>query len=220
MLEVWGRRSSANVQKVMWLIGELKLDHRHIQAGGPYSKLDAPEFLALNPNGLVPVIRDAGLVVWESSAIVRYIAARHGPERFWPEEPRVRAHIDQWIDWAGTTFQPNMFGMFWSYWRTPEDQRNWEAIGNFMKGTERCVQMLDTALAKAPFLVGDDLTLADIVNGVHFFRYFSMGIYESTKKDYPQIPHVRAWYERLQKRPAYRQHVMVSYDELRGKLAF
>src|SRR5665213_2569582 len=106
MLTVWGRRSSANVQKVMWLIGELGLAHRHIAAGGPYGGLDDPKFRAMNPNGLVPVIDDDGVVLWESNAILRYLAARHGAP-FWPEHAAERARQDQWMDWAATTFQPN-----------------------------------------------------------------------------------------------------------------
>src|SRR3954454_4716056 len=85
MLKVWGRRSSYNVQKVMWLIGELDLAHEHINAGGSAGGLDAPAFLAMNPHGRVPVIRDGDVVVWESHAILRYLAARHGAGRFWSD---------------------------------------------------------------------------------------------------------------------------------------
>src|SRR3982074_1877991 len=77
MLTVWGRRSSFNLQKVMWLVGELGLEHRHIEAGGQFGGLDAPEFRAMNPHGRVPVIDDDGMIVWESHAILRYLAARH-----------------------------------------------------------------------------------------------------------------------------------------------
>ena len=76
MLKIWGRRNSGNVQKVMWLVGELSLEHEHIPAGGPFGRLSDPEFGALNPNRLIPVMEDGELVVWESHAILRYLAAR------------------------------------------------------------------------------------------------------------------------------------------------
>src|ERR1043165_9821251 len=145
MLKIWGRRSSANVQKAMWLIGELKLPHEHIPAGGPYGQVNDPKFRALNPNGLVPVIEDDGMILWESGAIVRYLAARYGIPRFWPHDPRQGAAADQWMDWAATTLQPGMFGLFFSYWRTPEKDRDAEAIRGFEQRTAAAFRLLETS---------------------------------------------------------------------------
>src|SRR5712675_583425 len=92
MLKVWGRRSSFNVQKVMWLIGELGLEHQHIDAGGRSGGLDISAFLAMNPHGRVPVIQDGDATVWESHAILRYLAARHGAGHFWSGDPAVPMH--------------------------------------------------------------------------------------------------------------------------------
>jgi glutathione S-transferase len=214
MLKVWGRRSSANVQKVMWLVGELNLPHEHIPAGGPYGLTSEPKFRAMNPNGLVPVIEDDGLVMWESNAILRYIAATYGKDKFWFADPKTRAPIDQWEEWAGTTFQPNIIGLFVSYWRTPENQRNPNAIRNLQQRTENNLRLLDAELAKRPYVAGDALSIADIASGVHLYRYYTMGT------PYSSLPNVEAWYKRLQERAAYRDHVMISYEELRGKLSF
>jgi glutathione S-transferase len=214
MLKVWGRRSSANVQKVMWLVGELALPHEHIPAGGPYGQVNDAKFRAMNPNGLVPVIEDDGMILWESNAITRYLAARYGGPRFWPDDPRERAAADQWMDWAATTFQPNIVGLFWSYWRTPEKDRNAEAIRGFEERTARDLRLIDAVLARHRYLAADEFTLADIPNGVHLYRYYTMGI------SVPKLPHVEAWYARLKERPAYATHAMVSYEELRGRLAF
>jgi glutathione S-transferase len=214
MLKVWGRRSSANVQKVMWLVGELRLAHEHIPAGGPYGRTNEPSFRAMNPNGLVPVIEDDALVMWESNAILRYLAARNGEDVFWSHDPAKRAPVDQWTDWAGTTFQPDMIGLFWNYWRTPEDQRNPNVIHNFEQRCERDLRLLDAELAKHPYIAGDAMSLGDIAAGVHLYRYYTMGTAFSS------LPNVEAWYRRLQARPAYREHVMISYDELRGRLTF
>ena len=214
MLKVWGRRSSANVQKVMWLIGELQLAHEHIPAGGPYGVVNEPRFRAMNPNGLVPVIENDGLIMWESNAILRYLAAAYGEDKFWPPDPKERAPIDQWEEWAATTFQPDLIGLFVNYWRTPESQRNANVIRNFQQRSERTLRILDAELAKRPYVASDKLTLADIASGVHLYRYYTMGT------PYPSLLNVEAWYKRLQDRPAYREHVMISYEELRGRLSF
>ena len=129
MLTVWGRRSSFNVQKVMWLIGELGLAHEHIDAGSDFGGLDTPDFLAMNPHGRIPVIKDGDVIVWESHAVLRYLAARHGVGRFWSDDPVVRAQVDGWMDWSHTALQPDfLVGVFWGFYRMPEDKRNWPAI--------------------------------------------------------------------------------------------
>ena len=98
MLKVWGGRNAFNVQKVMWAIGELGLEHSHVDAGGAFGGLDDPAFLEMNPHGRVPVIDDGGTVIWESHAIIRYLGARHGPRSLWPEDPSERSLADRWMD--------------------------------------------------------------------------------------------------------------------------
>jgi len=113
MLKVWGRRSSFNVQKVLWLVGELGITHEHIPAGGSFRRLDEPEFRALNPHGRVPVIQDGGLAVWESHAILRYLAAQYGGGTFWIDDAAARSMVDAWMDWSQTTLQPDFLnGIF------------------------------------------------------------------------------------------------------------
>jgi glutathione S-transferase len=129
MLTIWGRPSSFNTQKVLWLADELGLTYQHIPAGGSFGGLDSPQFLAMNPHGRVPVIDDDGTVVWESHAILRYLAARYGGHQFWSDDPGARARIEPWMDWAQTTLQPDfLLGVFWAFYRTPEHARNWQAI--------------------------------------------------------------------------------------------
>jgi glutathione S-transferase len=213
MLTVWGRRSSFNLQKVMWLVGELDIAHRHIEVGGRFGGLDTNAFRAMNPHGRVPVIDDGGTVVWESHAILRYLAARHGGGAFWSEDPAIRSLADRWMDWAQTTLQPDfLLGVFWGLYRTPEPQRNWPAINERLAKTARHFQLLDRWLHERTFMVGEALTLADIPIGTHLYRYFNMEI------ERPALPRVEAWYARLQERPAYRAHVMVPFAELYGRL--
>ena len=215
MLKVWGRRNSQNVQKVLWLVGELRQPHEHIPAGGSFGRLSDPEFGALNPNQLVPVIEDDGLVVWESHAIVRYLAAKYGGPAYWPGDPGVRSESDRWMDWAQALWQPAFLtGVFWGFYRTPEAQRDWKAIDSSVALCSELMQIVDGVLATRPYLAGDRFTIGDIPLGSTLYRYFALEI------DRPPLPHVEAWHGRLQSRPAYREHVMIPFDDLKGRLAF
>ncbi|MDT3380999.1 glutathione S-transferase [Labrys neptuniae] len=215
MLKIWGRRNSFNVQKVMWLVGELGIAHDHIPAGGDFGGLDTPEFLALNPHGRVPVIDDAGVIVWESHTILRYLAARFGAGRFWPDDAGERSQFERWMDWSQTALQPAFLSdVFWGFYRTPEAQRDWPRI---RRGIECCSThflLLDRWLEGRCHMLGDDLSLADIAVGTALYRYFNLDISR------PHIPNVQAWYERLMARTPYRQHVMIPFDDLRGRLAY
>ena len=215
MLKIWGRRNSFNVQKVLWLAGELGLRYEHIPAGGSFGGLDTPEFLAMNPHGRVPVIVDDGIVVWESHSILRYLAARYGRPGLWSDDPGERSQIEGWMDWAQTTVQPDFLtGVFWGFFRTPEPQRDWPAIRASIARCSAHFLLLDRILAERPFLGGGDLSLADIPAGTALYRYFELEI------DRPPLPHVEAWYARLQERPTYREHVMIPFEDLRGRVAF
>ncbi len=214
MLRIWGRRSAFNVQKVMWLVGELGLDHRHIPAGGQLGGLDAPSFLAMNPHGLIPVIDDGGTVVWESHAILRYLAARHGAERFWSEDPGERSLWDRWLEAGRDLQQDFLTGVFWGFYRTPEAQRDWPAIRRSLARSAERFGVLDRQLQGRRFILGDRLSLADIPAGAMLYRYFELEI------ERPRLLNVEAWYARLQARAAYREHVMIPFGELYGRLAF
>jgi glutathione S-transferase len=118
MLKIWGRRNSFNVQKVMWLVGELGLEHQHIDAGGSFGGLDRPEFLQMNPHGRVPVVDDDGVIVWESHSIIRYLSAKYGRDSFWIEEPAQRSFADRGMDWSLATLQPDFMDLFGGFYRT------------------------------------------------------------------------------------------------------
>jgi glutathione S-transferase len=213
MLKVWGRRSSFNTQKVMWLIGELDLPHEHADWGGRFGGLDDPAFLAMNPHGRIPVIRDGDAAVWESHTILRYLAARHGQGRFWSDDAIARAQVEGWMDWSQTALQPDfLVGVFWGFFRTPPEQRNWPAIKAALARTAFDLRKLDKLLEGRTFLLGDTLSLADITAGAHLYRYFELEI------ERPSLPQVERWYHALQQRSAYREHVMLPFEELRGRL--
>ncbi len=213
-LTVWGRRNAFNVQKVLWFLDELGVSFSHRDAGGSFGGLSSPEFLAMNPHGRVPVVRDGDVVVWESHAILRYLAACYGGERFWPLSPADRVRVDEWMDWAQATLQPDFMKLFWSFFRTPEAHRDARQIQAAQEACKRHFLLLDVWLGRHLYLAGPEFTLADIPAGTALYRYFEMGL------DVACHPHVMEWYARLAERQAYRKHVTVPFDELRGRLAF
>ncbi|MGV2837420.1 glutathione S-transferase N-terminal domain-containing protein, partial [Pseudomonas shirazensis] len=99
MLKIWGRKNSSNVRKALWIAHELGLEFQAIDAGGAFGVVNDPEYRARNPNGLVPMLEDDDLVLWESNTIVRYLCAEYGREQGWYlEDPRQRALADKWMD--------------------------------------------------------------------------------------------------------------------------
>jgi len=211
MITVYGRATSSNVQAVMWAIAELGLPHERLDYGHVYGGLDTPEFRAMNPHGLVPVIRDGHLVMWESCAILRYLGARYGAAPFWPADAVERAPVDMWAEWGKNTFLAAFAGpIFWATIRTPAAERNAAALKAALARFDTLLDRLEAKIGDGPFVMGSDLTLADMVFGSALFRYFTIDI---PRRDRPRLA---AYYDRLTERPAYREHVMVSYEPLRA----
>ena len=211
MLKIWGRTTSANVQKVLWMADEIGLAYERIDVGGRFRGLDTPAYRALNPNARVPTIEDDGVVAWESNAILRYLAARYSEGVLWDKDPGVRAQVDQWMDWMQTTLAPDYYGLFWAAVRSPPERRNPAAIREHARLLAERYRLLDRLLAGRTFLLGERLSMADIAIGVTLYRYHEMEV------ERPALANFAAWYARLGQRPAYRRHVMTSFEELRGR---
>lgn len=212
MLKIWGRASSVNVQKVLWAAEELGLAYERIDLGGRFGGNDDPAYRAKNPNGLVPTIEDSdGTVVWESNAILRYLAARYrvpGDGRaaeLWPENPATRSEADRWMDWALTVIGADMRMLFWGFVRDPVNAK----VGEMLQAADSLAGLwarLDDHLATRPFVAGGHLTMGDIPVGCQVQRWLSFPIQR------PDLPHLAAWHERLAERPGYRAHVMVAME--------
>jgi glutathione S-transferase len=214
MIKIWGRQSAYNVQKALWAADELGLAYERIEAGGAAGGLDTQEFLTLNPNGTVPVLQDGKEVLWESQAIVRYLAAQYGRGTLWSAEPMERAKADQWMDWAQSGLQPAFMRLFWGFYRTPKPERNQVENQRDLADCIRVLKILDRHLETQSFLGGDTFTMGDIPAGTALYRMFEMGV------DVPPLPHVEAWYARLKQRQAFKDNIMQPFDDLKGRLSF
>jgi glutathione S-transferase len=211
MLTVWGRTTSSNVQALMWCIGELGLPFERHDIGHRYGGNGTSAFLAMNPNGKVPVLKDGeSEPLWETGAILRYLATRYGAAPFWPQDLAARTHVDKWTEWSKINVALNFTGpIFWRVVRTAPQDREEAAIAEAMRILDEKLDIAETQLVRHAFLAGDDFTLADIQLGHVLYRYFDIAI------ERPARPALRRYYEGLTTRPAFREHVMVSYEELR-----
>lgn len=211
-ITLYGRKTSVNVQKAVWVLEELRVPYTQIELGLNFGGVDTPEYLAMNPNGLVPTLKDGELILWESHAIVRYLSATYGAGNLWPESPKARAAADQWTDWTAMRFQPAWSAVFAAAVRTRPEARDAKLIAAAMRVVEPCFAILDAQLRKAPYLAGERLTYGDIAAGALLYRWYTMDIERNP------LANVDAWYEQLKARPAYAKGVCVSYDILRSTI--
>jgi glutathione S-transferase len=210
MITVYGRATSLNVQAVMWGLAELDLPCERLDYGLGFASLDTPEFRAMNPNGLVPVLKDENVTMFESAAILRYLAGRYARFPFWPEDPVARAPVDMWAEWGKVTLQRDFVGpIFWKMVRTPAAERDAAELDRALATLDRHLDVLEARLGDGAYATGPDFTLADVAIGVILYRYFTLDIPR------PARPALAAYYDRLTERPAYAEHVMVAYDALR-----
>ena len=210
-IRIWGRKSSVNVQLVLWTLDELNLAYQRVDAGFTYGVVDTDAFKQMNPNGLVPVLIDGdSQPIFESASVLRYLANQYGDDVFWPKDAAARAQIDKWAEWAKWNFgHIFIMTLFWKLVRTPADEIDHNAIAAALVTVETALAIADGKLATSIYLAGDEFTLADIALGYCLYRYYDIDV---VRRD---LPHLRRYYDLLCQRPAYRSHVMVSYDELR-----
>ncbi len=205
MLEIWGRKNSFNVQKVLWCCDELEIPYQRHEAGGLFGGTGEDEYLQRNPTGLVPTIIDGDLTLWESNTIVRYLAASYGAGGLWPENPAERALADKWMDYQLGTLFPAFKGALLGLVRTAPEDRNPEKIEASVRATAGVIAVLDAHLEDNDYVAGSSFTMGDIALGSLVYRWLGLDI------ERPDLPALRSWYERLTDRPAYQKTVMVSF---------
>ena len=197
-LRIWGRMSSINVRKVVWCAQELGLDFQRIEAGGAFGLVQTPEYRALNPNAMVPVLQDGDQVLWESNVIVRYLCAKHSPGKLYPEPLVQRFGAERWMDWQQTTLNPAGRDAFLQWVRTAPAQRNLDLLAQSVAATEPLLALLDAHLAQQPFMAGDQFTMADIPVACEIHRWRAIPPSPSA----PSTPHLDRWYQAVSGRPA------------------
>ena len=188
MLKIWGRMSSINVRKVVWAVQELGLNVQRTDAGGQFGLVMTPEFIAMNPNSLVPVLEDGAFRLWESNVIVRYLCARYAAGELYPEPLAARFDAERWMDWQQTTFNPAGRQAFLQWVRTPAEQRRHDLIAESNAATEPLLALLDEHLAQQPYLAGDRFTMADIPVGCEIHRFFGLPQPRTPR------PHLERWF--------------------------
>lgn len=201
VLTVLGKSSSINVRKVLWTCVEIGVPFQQEQWGSGFQSTDAPEFRALNPNAMVPVIKDDDFVLWESNTICRYLACRHGRDDLLPVAPQQRARVEQWMDWQAGELNNAWRYAFMALVRNSPLHTDRAALASSISNWNRHMGMLDAQLAKTgAYVVGADFTLADIVLGLSVNRWLMTPI---TRPDYPALSD---YLERLGRREGFRVH--------------
>ena len=213
MITVWGRKSSSNVQAVLWCLQELGLEYKRIDAGFTYGVTDTAEYLSMNPNGYVPTLQDgSNQPLFESCAICRYLASRYAAENFWPKDLASRATVDMWAEWAKLNVAQNFsLPLFWPKVRLAPEKSNAESISAALDKLNQYLTIADSRLRNSQYLVSDNLTVADIIFGHSLYRYYDIDIPRA------EFVNIERYYRDLSERSAYQNTVMASYDELRYK---
>ncbi|MDB4838078.1 glutathione S-transferase family protein [Marinomonas sp.] len=213
-MKLFGRTTSFNVQKVLWLLEELNVDFEHIEVGGHLGGLDTTDFIKLNPIRKVPVLIDGEKSIWESHTILRYLVACHGNTSWYSDCAYERSLYERWLDWSQTVFQPAFMGTFWGYYRKPENKRDMAMVNKQLKVCRDCLQVLDRQLSQTNYLAGSSITLADIVIGAVIYRLTSQGLTIELPEN------VANWYKALSARSGYKKWIMSDFSELKGRESF
>jgi glutathione S-transferase len=202
VLKILGRASSINVRKVLWTCAEIGLPFEREDWGIGFQPTSDPTFTALNPNALVPVVRDGDFVLWESNTICRWLASEQQRDDLLPRAPRDRALVERWMDWQATELNSAWRYAFYALVRNSAQHQDAKEIEASVAQWNRTMRLLDAQLkSTGAFAAGPRFTLADIVLGVSTHRWLSTPI------ERPTLPHVAAHHKRLCERPGFQIHV-------------
>jgi glutathione S-transferase len=200
---LWGRKNSMNVQKVTWALEELGIDCVRHDVAGSFGRTDTPEYMAMNPNKVVPTLQDGALTLWESNAVVRYLARTYDNGTLLPADKAQAALADQWMEWMTSTLVPSFYKIFLNKIRLPDG--NAALLAEGIAGCAQQYALLDQHLASNRYVAGTDFSMGDIPIGATLYRYFNMDI------ERPSLPNLEAFYARLCQREAYAEHVMIPF---------
>ena len=201
MLKIYGYAASINVRKVLWVCDELGLSFDREDWGGAFRPTSDPQFKALNSAGMVPVINDDGVIVWESNTIVRYLASSRGRTDLLPVQPAARAQVEQWMDWQGSDFNNSWRVAFQGLVRKNPAFQDPKAIEASLGQFSTMVGIVDAQLARTgAYIAGDGFTAADIAIGLSLRRWHSIPVTR------PRYPNVERYYEKLLMRSGFQRY--------------
>lgn len=201
MITVWGRKNSSNVKKVLWCLTELGLTYQQKDAGGPFGGLDTPEYLAMNPNKTIPTYQDGEFILWESNAILSYLADKYDDGTLLPHNAEFRARAAQWMYWSDGSLFPYIKAMMGLLVRTPAEQRDPVRVAELKQSLNRLITMLNDDLAQRDYIAGDVFSIADMALAPLLYPW------REVCHDRPDFPHIERWFARIETRPAYRDIV-------------
>jgi len=201
VIRILGKASSINVRKVLWVCDEIGVSYERENWGIGFRDTRVPEFLTLNPNGLVPVVLIDGAPLWESNAILRYLASQYGRTDLLPAEPGPRAQVEKWMDWQATEFNNAWRYAFQALVRKNPDFTDPDQLHVSLRDWSRHVEILEAVLRSSPYVSGAAFTLADIPIGLALNRWFAAPIPER-----PAFPAATAYFDRLSARSAFMRH--------------
>lgn len=191
MLTIWGRITSINVRKAVWTAQELGLEFERIDAGGAFGVTKTPEYIAMNPNSVVPTLVEGDFTLWESNVIVRYLCAKHSLGNLYPSDLQARFNAERWMDWQQTTFSPSGRDAFWQLIRVPEAERDMKKVEASIAGTEILLDRFEAHLSTTEYVAGKTLTMADIPMACEIHRWFGLNLPSKSR------PHIEAWYAKM-----------------------
>lgn len=204
MFTIYGRANSSNVRKVLWLCAEIgQTDYERLDYGRGYTPCSSPEYVALNPNQLVPTLVDGDQVIWESNTILRHLATKYGPQAIYPETVPERTRVEMWMDWQLTTALPGVRDLFMGLHVKEPAFTDPEVLEAAQAQARQAFGILDAHLEKAGrYVAGDDLTIADCALGIFVHRWFVLPF------ERPAYPALAAYYERLQERRPFQDWII------------
>ena len=214
MLKIWGRPTSICTQRALWALVETGVPYvftlasatmgpaGHVSKGGPaFGVVDTRDYRAMNPNGTVPTIDDHGFVLWESNAIVLYLAAKYAPRQLYGDDVATLARASQWMAWTNEHLEPHLHTLVMELVRLPPSERNPTEAEAAARAILEPLAMLDAHLRRQPFVAGSTFTIGDITLGCSVHRWMLF------ITDRPRMPSIEAWHERLASRPGFKLHV-------------
>lgn len=221
MIKIWGRPNSICTQRVLWTCAEADVAYDlelasatmgpdgHVSTGAePFGHVDSEAYRAINPNGTIPTIDDDGTVLWDSLAIVAYLASKYAPAELYAASPDVHAHALQWMSWTNEHLEPQLHTLVMQLVRLARDARDQAALEAARQTTIAKLIIVDRQLARRRYLAGDEFSMADIPAGATIYRWSLFGL------DGPTLPNLVDWQKRLQDRDAFQRHIAPRWNHL------